>query len=465
MQPGTPTAPTSPAGPLREARALHAQAVAAHADDLLARACLGHCLVDTGDIAAAETPLAGLQARGGTGGRAERTQRGALERGCGYGGWHSAILHAWVLSGGDCLWIAKPMDRHPQLAPPGLPATAQATVAAAGLTRRQKAAIIVRLLLTEGADLPLADLPEPLQAELTATMGRLRYVDQTTLAQVVREFLDELESVGMAFPGGMAGALALLDGRISRHTAERIRREAGVRQMGDPWGRLRALPVEDLLPFATEESTEVAAVLLSKLDVAKAATLLGKLPGERARRITYAVSLTGGITPEAVERIGVSLAAQLDARPARAFDEEPVKRVGAILDFSRAVTRDEVLEGLEQTDSAFAARVRRAIFTFADIPARLDGRDVPKVLRSVDQPVLVTALAGAAAAGLGEPAAFLLSSLPSRLSGTLREEMEALGNPDPREVESAMAEVVAAIRRMEAARQITLATPPAPDTS
>lgn len=353
------------------------------------------------------------------------------------------------------------MDRQPQLAPPGLPAASQrAESPSPALTRRQKAAIIVRLLLTEGADLPLAQLPEPMQAELTDAMARLRIVDRATLEQVVREFIDELEAVGLAFPGGMAGALSLLDGRISRHTAERIRREAGVRQTGDPWARLRALSVEELLPFAQQESTEVAAVLLSKIEVAKAAELLGKLPGEHARRITYAVSLTDGITPEAVERIGVSLAAQIDARPPRAFDEEPVKRVGAILDSTAAATRDELLEGLEATDRAFATQVRQAIFTFADIPARLDRQDVPKVLRGLEQPRLVVALAGAQAAGLTEVVDFLLSSLPGRLAGTLREDMEARGAPDAAEGEAAMTAVVAAIRRLEAAGEVKLAAPP-----
>lgn len=353
------------------------------------------------------------------------------------------------------------MDRQPQLTPPDTP---MPTPIAPRLSRRQKAAIVVRFLLTEGADLPLAQLPDAMQAELTATMAKLRYVDRATLAQVVQEFLDELEAVGLAFPGGMAGALALLDGRISRHTAERIRREAGVRQTGDPWTRLRARPVEDLVPFALDESIEVAAVLLSKLDVSTAAALLGKLPGERARRITYAVSLTAGITPEAVQRIGVSLAAQLDARPDRAFDDAPVDRVGAILDFSRAATREEVLEGLEATDAAFAARVRRAIFTFADIPARLDRRDVPKVLRGLDQARLATALSGALAvgAGDGDAAEFLLASLPRRLAETLRESV-ADTTADPAEAEAAMGEIVAEIRRMETAGEITLAVPPAAD--
>ncbi|WP_428983607.1 hypothetical protein [Psychrosphaera aquimarina] len=46
--------------------------------------------------------------------------------------------------------------------------------------------------------------------------------------------------------------------------------------------------VEKLLPILENESIEVAAVLLSKIDVARAAELLGKLPGPQARRITYA---------------------------------------------------------------------------------------------------------------------------------------------------------------------------------
>jgi len=39
-----------------------------------------------------------------------------------------------------------------------------------------KAAIVVRILLNEGADLPLEDLPEELQARLTERMGRMGLV-------------------------------------------------------------------------------------------------------------------------------------------------------------------------------------------------------------------------------------------------------------------------------------------------
>jgi len=140
-------------------------------------------------------------------------------------------------------------------------------------------------------------LPEPLQAQLTTQMGSMRYVDRATLADVVAEFAQELEGMGLTFPRGMAGALTALDGRISPQTAARLRKEAGVRQYGDPWELIRQAELKDLIPIIESESAEVAAVMLSKLDVARAAELLGKLPGDKARRITYAVSQTGSVSP------------------------------------------------------------------------------------------------------------------------------------------------------------------------
>ena len=184
------------------------------------------------------------------------------------------------------------------------------------LSRRAKAAVVVRLLLNEGADIPLEDLPEELQSHLTKAMGQMRTVDRDTLSAVVSEFAAEVERIGLRFPGGIAGALNALEGKISPQTAERLRKEAGVRQAGDPWVRIRDMGADKLLPVLQSESIEVCAVVMSKLEVKKAAALLGLLPGPRARQITYAVSLTGSVTTDAVERIGLSLAMLREVDPA-----------------------------------------------------------------------------------------------------------------------------------------------------
>lgn len=323
------------------------------------------------------------------------------------------------------------------------------------LSRRQKAAIIVRLLLAEGVKLTLSDLPEDLQTELAHQMATMRFVDRATLKSVIDEFVTEIENVGLSFPGGMEGALSVLDGTISATTAARIRKAKGFNFTGDPWETIAGLDPSRLLPVLEDESVEVAAVLLSKLKVAVAADLIAKLPGPRARRVAYAVSLTGGIEPQVVERIGRSLAAQLDAQPSKAFADAPVERVGAILNFTPGATRDDVLAGLDEEDKAFAEEVRKAIFTFANIPERIDPRDIPKITREVDQTVLITALAGAK--GDLEPAAnFILDAMSKRLAEQLREEMANLGNVKAKDSEEAMNTVVGAIRALEGSGEILL---------
>lgn len=327
------------------------------------------------------------------------------------------------------------------------------------LSNLEKAAVVVRLLLNEGADIPLEALPEDLQARLIKQMGSMGLVDRVTLDAVAEEFAEALEGIGLSFPHGLAGALSAMDGKINPTTAARLRREAGVRQMGDPWQRLRALPPEELAEIAEAESTEVAAVMLSKLDTAKAAALLGKLPGPVARRITYAISQTGRVTPEAVDRIGWSLAAQIDARPILAFADRPEKRVGNILNQSPQTTRDQVMSALDEEDAAFAVSVRKVLFTFADIPRRVATRDVPAIIRVADPDQLVIALAAATEGEEAAVAEFLLSNMSARMADNLRDEIREQGKIKRVDGEAAMTALIAGIRTLEEEGALKLIDP------
>lgn len=325
------------------------------------------------------------------------------------------------------------------------------------LSARQKAAVIVRYMIAEGAKIPLAQLPEHMQQALAEQMGTMRLIDRQTLDSVVSEFLNELDSVGIAFPGGIEGALSVMDGHISQSTASRLRRKAGMNSKADPWERLVALPVAELLPVIADEAVEVAAVVLSKLPVAKAADMLGRLPGDKARRIAFAVSLTGNIDPETVRRIGIAVLAQIDSQPPRAFDTGPVERVGAILNVSPALTREDVLQGLEAEDAGFAEKVRKAIFTWVHIPARIAARDVPKITRILDQAVLVTAMTFAQGKPeMEEASEFILSNISQRMAQGLREEVAARGKVKDKDGEEAMNVVIGAIRELEASGELVM---------
>ena len=329
----------------------------------------------------------------------------------------------------------------------------------ARLSSAQKAAIIVRFLLKEGADVPLERLSDDSQRTLTEAIGGMGFINRETLADVLAEFAREIEAMDLVFPAGLAEALHSLEGRISPQTAARLRKEAGVRQIGDPWERIRALEPDKLLPLLEQESTEVAAVLLSKLPVAKAAELLGKLPGPEARKISYAVSLTGQVTPDAVDRIGLSLAAQFEHEPLRAFEDDPVERLGAILNIANSEMRDSLLAGLAEEDQAFGQRLKKAIFTFVHIPARVAPVDVPKLIRDVDPETMLIALAFAVKSGdeaLHGTAEFILTNISKRMAEGLREEIAEKASIKAKDGETAMNAVIASIGNLQAAGELTL---------
>ncbi|WP_413717096.1 flagellar motor switch protein FliG [Silicimonas sp. MF1-12-2] len=321
------------------------------------------------------------------------------------------------------------------------------------LTPKEKAAVVVRLLLAEGAVPALSSLPESKQTELAIQLARMAPVDQATVAAVVDEFVSAIENIGLSFPSGLDGALGLLDGVISSSASSRLREMAPAAYRGDPWERIGSVDPERLVKILERESNEVAAVLLSKLKVSKAAELLGMLPGERARRITYGVSLTGSVSPDVVYRIGVSLADELEKRPARAFSEGPVTRVGAILNYAPGSVRDQILEGLDKDDAEFAREVRQAIFTFANIPERISPRDMPKIQARIEQADLVTVVAGAEGADR-KAVEFFLENISKRLAENIGEEAKEKGAVKTQDREAAMMRIVNAIRELETAGEI-----------
>lgn len=342
----------------------------------------------------------------------------------------------------------------PQVPPLPMPASRNVT-----MTQPQKAAILVRLLASEDVKLPLSALPEHMQVLLAESIGDLHLVQRDAIATIVEEFLQELNAVGFANSGGIEAALNVLDGSLSHQTSEKMRRDIGLRAVSDPWERLNALSTEALTPLIEGESDEVGAVILSKLKVSKSAEIIASLPGQQARRIAYAMSLTNNVTPDAVDRIGASLIRQIDAIPESAFSQDPAELIGSILNSSPTNTREDILDGLEQTDDAFASQVKRAIFTFANIPERVDARDVPKIFRGLDQDVVVSALVAAKATGLDNAATHLLENLSKRMASQLEEAMEERQDLSPADGDIAMATVVTEIRRLASDGEIHLIAP------
>lgn len=323
----------------------------------------------------------------------------------------------------------------------------------------QKAAVIVRLLLGQGVSPGVERLDQHHQTKLAHAISGLGMIDHRTLAEVVREFTDRIDSLALTFPDNLSETLALLEPHIGEDALASLRLSAERSEGQDPWARVARQPIERLAPLLESESAEVCAVLLSKLSVAKAASLLSELPEERGEVLAHTVALTETITPELVERIGVHIAQMLESVPAVAFKKPAAERVGAILNSTPQDAREKMLDGLTTRDAPFAKEVRRSVFSFNHIPMRVDPPDVPIIVRKADpKSITVAFAAGLTSAPL--TVEFLLENMSKRLAEQMRDEAEGLGTPKPEEGEIAMADLVRTIRDLEASGELTLLPPP-----
>jgi flagellar motor switch protein FliG len=328
-------------------------------------------------------------------------------------------------------------------------------------SRRRKAAMVVQMLIGDGAQLSLSQLPEHLQLLLTQELGALRLVDRDTVTTVAEEFLAELQAIGLSAPGTHDGAVMALADHLSGPLADRLRQQTKEVRDGDHWPTIINLDASEVVKIMCAESIEVCAVALSKLPVAKAADVLTKTPGDRARRITYAISQTADVSPDAVRRIGAALAQDYGLANALAFEKAPVQRLGAILNATPTETREEVLAGLGTTDPTFANDLRKAIFTFKDIAPRVKPTDIPNCIRAVDAQVMTTAIAAGLAGDeqIVASTEFILDSISQRMAAQIREDASELGTIKKADAETAMSEITKAIREMADAGTITLIDP------
>jgi flagellar motor switch protein FliG len=101
--------------------------------------------------------------------------------------------------------------------------------------------------------------------------------------------------------------------------------------------------------------------------------------------------------------------------------------------------------------------VRKSIFTYLNIPARVGLRDVPKILKKVDQKVLVTALAASTSDDTRPTAEFILANISQRMAESAQDRGRGDWARSPKPTaEAAMNGVVAAIRELEEAGEIYL---------
>ena len=340
------------------------------------------------------------------------------------------------------------------------PAKTNLSVNNRALTAPEKAAVIISLLGAESAG-PIVDKIE--DCHLRSFMSALENINQLpreSMLAVVAEFITELHGRRGSFKGGPNAAKELVS---SMFPEDRVTQLFGAPPPPPPpktsadkvWALLSEHPVEEVAKYLSSQKSAVAAIALSKLDIAKAGEILSELPEEVSLLCVAEMSRGSAVDPRTVDAIAELIETELFIETPGESGSESAVFVGEVLGILPRDRRNKMLDALEASDPVQAALVRKSMFTFEDLKEKLPVTAIPIIFRDFDQVDLIRVLK---VGGEQQPdiIEFLYENISQRMANDFKDQVGDLNALNPKQGDAAISSLMTFINKLEKEGRIVL---------
>ena len=345
------------------------------------------------------------------------------------------------------------MTAEAQLPAIGLPRPVPA--ASPTLHEAVRAAVVLTALEPEVAASVLSGFSDARIRSFARAMTRLEDMAASEIDAVLNDFIARL-AADSGISGGEDEARRYLSAFMEPDGVDQLMSDIAAPPRS-VWSKLGDVADDALTAWLSGEHPQVAAVTLTQLSTDKSARLLEAFEPAFAQDIVLRMGKASSASPEIIERIAEVV--ERDVLPqtaAAAAQVNPASAIATVLNQVSGRVRDELMNHMRSTSAGLADDVRRLMFTFEDIPARLEARDVALVLKAVDDAELMTALKPTSS----EPiTAFFLENITKRMADRLRDDIKELAEPETAAAETAQSSVIAAIIQMRDSGALTLKVP------
>jgi len=333
-----------------------------------------------------------------------------------------------------------------------------ADAAADELPPLQKTAILFAALGEELTGEVMKHFSDHEIEEVSSAVARLEGTSVEVQTRVLEEFEKDLLAGNWYVIGGPDFARATLERTVGPRRAHEIL-ERVTTHVSSGFYILKNVSPEQLVPFIAQEHPQTVALILSQLEPAQAAGILGGLPVRMQPDVAYRIAIMENVTPSVIREIDECLEANLQELLGGNQDVGGPKVVADILNLTGPSVEKNVLDQMDAQDPEVVESVRNLMFTFEDI-AKLTDRELQTLLREVDQKDLVISLKGAREELIDK----ILRNMSEETRTLITEEMEYLGPMRLSEVEEVQLRIVQQVRQLEKQGQITIVKGDAEDT-
>lgn len=327
-------------------------------------------------------------------------------------------------------------------------------VAPTELTGVQKVAVVLMQMNAESAAKVMQHFTESEAEDVAAEIVKLRSVNPDLAERIMDEFHAIAVKGKIHARGGRDIAANLLEASFGAERAGSLMNRMDSTMAGKSFEFLDTAESGQILGMLDGELPETIALILAHLRPAVASGVMGGLAESARADVAQAIATMGSATPEAVTIVSDVLKVRAGAVVAPRETLDVVGGIQPLVDIinrSDIATEKALMASLEERDPDLAEEVRARMLTFADI-AKLEAKHIQQILRGIDVSILAAAMKGAA-----EP---VLEVIRKNVSERNREILEAeIKNTGPmrmKQIEEARAEIVQAIRALEAAGDISV---------
>jgi flagellar motor switch protein FliG len=324
---------------------------------------------------------------------------------------------------------------------------------AAVLTGNQKVAVVLMNMEQGRAAEVMKQFNDAEAEEIAAEIIRLRRVDRVVSERTIHEFHALATSGGRDFRGGKDFAAGLLEASFGSERAAGVMNRVASSMAGKAFEFLDTAEPAQLKTMLEGELPQTIALVLAHLRPEHASPVLAGLEATLRTDVAKCIGTMGIATPEAVRIV----ADTLKIRAGAVVTSKDDAAVGGVQPLVEIINRSDiaaeraVLDGLDDLDPQLAEEVRSRMLTFSDL-VKFDRKDVQLVLRGIDASVLAVAMKGTS----DDVLETIRANISDRNREILEEEIAALGPVRLTQVEEARAEIVRAIRDLEAEGAITV---------
>jgi flagellar motor switch protein FliG len=270
--------------------------------------------------------------------------------------------------------------------------------------------------------------------------------------KIVRDFYVFHMSQQATDAGGLRTAQQLLEKVHSAPEAKKMIDNVQLTMERPHFEFLRKADPTSVVNFIGDEHPQLIALVVSHLDPALAAKILEGLPLAKQQDVVKRLAAMEPTSPLVVHQVEKSLEGRLSSfASSEVHETDGLGAAAKVLNqVGRAVERG-ILEGLKGEEPELVEKIRRLMFTFADI-ARVNDRGIQNLLKSVDTSRLSLALKTAGPELRGK----FFNNMSKRAVERINEEMELMGPVRVADIQAAQNAIVDEIMRLEEAGEVAI---------